>query len=247
MTKRMWFGASRLALGLATAAGILVPAAAQAQITRVSGSEHRQAVGFNVGYFALRSEDARPPEDVLRVDLESLAFQIKDFNNGTFGGEWLITLNKYFEAGVGLNYYQETVPSVYRNFVNANNTEIQQELKLRIVPFTGTIRFLPIGHGAVEPYVGAGIGLFNWRYSETGEFVDFSDSSIFRDSYSASGNAFGGVMFGGVRVPFADVFAVGGEMKYQFAEGDIDADSGLLSNKIDLGGWSANFTFHIRF
>ena len=29
-----------------------------------------------------------------------------------------------------------------------------------------------VGRGGVEPYVGAGIGVFNWRYSEVGEFVD---------------------------------------------------------------------------
>ena len=57
------------------------------------------------------------------------------------------------------------MPSVYAASVNANGSEIEQELKLRIVPLTATVRFLPIGHGSVEPYVGAGIGAFNWRYS----------------------------------------------------------------------------------
>ena len=68
------------------------------------------------------------------------------------------------------------MPSVYRDFVNTNGAEIAQDLKLRIVPFTATVRFLPIGRGGVEPYVGGGLGVFNWRYSETGEFVDFSDN-----------------------------------------------------------------------
>jgi outer membrane protein W len=122
-------------------------------------------------------------------------------------------------------------------------------LKLRIAPLTATVRFLPLGRGAsVEPYVGAGIGVFNWRYSETGEFVDFSDGSIFRENYVAKGNAVGPVIFAGVRAPVADVWTVGGEFRYQRAEGDTDsAESGLLADKIDLGGWSANFTFGFRF
>ena len=248
MMKRMGLQGRRGALGLVVAAAILVPATAQAQITRVSSSDHRQAIGFNIGYFALNAEDARPKDDVLRVDLESLSFAIKDFNSATFGGEWLVGVNKFVEAGVGVGFYQRTVPSVYLDVVNANNSEIEQELKLRTVPVTATVRFLPIGHGSVEPYVGAGIVVIKWRYSETGQFVDFSDNSIFRDSFSAKGSAIGPVILAGLRAPFADVWAIGGEVRYQKAEGDTKKnESGLLSDKIDLGGWTASLTLHLRF
>ena len=41
---------------------------------------------------------------------------------------------------------------------------------------------------------------------------------------------------------------VGGEFKWQKAEGDTNSvESQLLGSKIDLGGWSANFTLHFRF
>ena len=137
---------------------------------------------------------------------------------------------------------------MYANFVNSNGSEIAQELKLRIVPVTGTIRFLPIGHAAVEPYVGGGIGVYNWHYSEVGNFVDFSDNSVFFNTYKDHGNAFGGVILGGVRAPVGNAFAIGAEIKYQKAEGDIDvAQSGLLGSKIDLGGWTTSFTMHVRF
>ena len=107
---------------------------------------------------------------------------MSDFNGWTFGGEWLYGIGEYFETGVGVSYYQKTVPTVYRDFVDDNGSEISQDLKLKIVPITATVRFLPVGRGApVEPYVGGGIGIFNWRYTEAGEFVDFSDDTIFRD------------------------------------------------------------------
>ncbi len=42
------------------------------------------------------------------------------------------------------------------DFVNANGSEIEQDLKLRVVPFTATVRFLPLGHdNGIEPYIGA--------------------------------------------------------------------------------------------
>lgn len=249
MTKRLWLRGVRCGLGLVAAAAILAPSVAQAQISRVSSSsDKKQAIGFSVGYFALRSESSRVSGDVLFTDLDSLAFNIKDFNGASFGAEWLIGLGDFIEAGVGGSFYQRTVPSVYRNFTNTNGNEIAQDLKLRVAPLTATVRFLPIGRKGVAPYVGAGVGVFNWRYSETGEFVDFTDNTVFRSNYTASGNAVGPVVLGGVRVPVGDSMTVGGEVRYQKAEGDTKpAETGLLDNKIDLGGWTTSFTMHFRF
>jgi outer membrane protein W len=235
---------TRLGIALC-AAGLLIAAAkpAAAQVTRV---EPRQAIGFNLGYFAVRGEDARVEGDVLWEDLSSLAFEVNDFNFATFGGEWLFDVSEFLEAGVGVGYYQRTVPSVYRSLTHSDGSEIEQDLKLRIVPVTATVRFLPLGRTSVQPYVGAGIGWFNWRYSETGEFVDFRDDSIFNARYVANGNSAGPVVLGGIRFPVSDLWLVGGELRYQKAEGDIDAE-GFLGDKIDLGGWTASFTFHLRF
>ncbi len=52
--------------------------------------------------------------------MNDLAFQIDDFNAGTFGGEWLFGVGNFIETGVGVGYYQRTVHSVYRDFVNDN-------------------------------------------------------------------------------------------------------------------------------
>jgi hypothetical protein len=250
MMKRMWRQGLRCSIGLAVATAILAPAPAQAQITRVSSSssDRRQAVGVTLGGFFLKGEDSRADGDVLFTDLDSLAFDIKDFNGATISGEWLFGLSDYLEAGVSAGFYQRAVPSVYRGQVNANGSEIEQELKLRIVPLTATVRFLPLGRASVEPYVGVGVGAFRWRYSETGEFVDFLDNSIFRDRFVADGTAYGPVVLGGIRIPFADMWDVGGELRYQRAEGDTKpTESGLLGSKIDLGGWNAAVTLHVRF
>ena len=236
------------ALG-AVMVSLLAPAVAEAQIRRVSSTDSRHSIGFGLGYFALRSEDSRVEDDVLLADLPSLAFEIGDFNGAVIDGEWLVGISDYLEAGVGLGFYQRTVPSVYRDFQNFNGSEIEQDLKLRVIPFTATVRFLPVGRGGtIEPYVGVGIGVNRWRYSETGEFVDFSDDTIFRARYFADGTAAGPVVLGGLRAPVADVWDVGGELRWQRAEGDIDTlDSGLLGSKIDLGGFTTQFMFGLRF
>jgi opacity protein-like surface antigen len=226
---------------------LLLAGAANADAQIFRAGEPRNAVGFNLGYFALRGEDSRVDDDVLLADLTSLAFDVKDFNGANVGGEFVFGLGDYLEAGVGVNFYQRTVPSAYADFESDDGFLIEQDLKLRVIPISATVRFLPIGRGGVEPYVGAGIGVFNWRYSEVGEFVDFSDDSIFRDRYVANGTAIGPVVLGGVRFPVADVWTIGGEVRYQKAEGKDLLDAGLLGDKIDLGGWTTSLTFHLRF
>ena len=131
------------------------------------------------------------------------------------------------------------MPSLYRDFVDVNGTEIVQDLKLRVLPITATVRFLPIGRGRAgsNHTSAAGIGFFNWRYTESGEFVDFSDGTIFRDRYTADGTAVGPVVLGGLRFPIGDAMTAGLEFRWQKAEGDTDpAESRLIAPKIDLGG-----------
>jgi outer membrane protein W len=226
---------------VALVATVLAPATTYAQ----------QSLSFYAGGFVPRGEDSRvrtngASDDVLVNNLDFLAFNIKDFNGGTIGADYLVGVGDWLDAGLGVGFYRRTVPSVYADFVNANGSEIEQDLKLRIVPFTATIRFLPLGHSSgVEPYIGAGVGVLNWRYSEAGEFVG-SDSSIFRASYVGSGTATGPLILGGVRVPLGGI-GLGGEVRYQKAEGNLPADQFFSANKIDLGGWSFAGTVQVRF
>jgi opacity protein-like surface antigen len=241
----------RKVLQCASAAALLAVTAAvpaQAQVRQVSSGNN--AIGFNVGFFSVKGFDSRVDDDVLVADLSqgefSLAFDPKDFSGVTFGGEFLIGLGDYLEAGIGAGFYQRTVPSLYDRKVRDDGSEIEQDLKLRIIPVSATIRFLPVGRGGVEPYVGAGIGAFNWRYSEVGEFID-EDELTFTDRYVASGTTAGPIILGGIRFPVADVWMVGGEVRYQKAEGKGLLDERFLGDKIDLGGWTTSFTAHVRF
>jgi hypothetical protein len=205
----------------------------------------QQQISFSVGGFSPRSTDSRSPDDVLVNNLDFLAFQVSDFSGVTFGGEYLTALGDHFDAGLGVGYYSHTVPTVYTDFVNANGTEIQQDLRLRIVPFTATVRWLPLGHRGIEPYVGGGAGILNYHYSEVGQFLA-TDGSIFNGNFEGSGTAVGPVILGGVRVPVGS-WGVGGELRYQWAEGTLPADQDFSGNKIDLGGFTYSFTVNIRF
>jgi len=243
-------GRARLAMALTVCATLCAPAAASAQIRQVSSSaDGKQTVNFTIGYFALKGLDSRVDDDVLLAELtqpQPLLFEVKDFNSATIGGEYLLGVAPNVEVGVGLGYSQRTVPSVYAHLTHADNTEIEQELKLRQIPVAFTGRFLLMPRGsAVEPYIGAGIVAIRWRYSETGEFVA-DNRDIFPARYIAEGTAVGPTVLAGLRVPAGNL-AVGGEVRWQKAQGTKLREKEFLRDKLDLGGWTANFTLGVRF
>jgi hypothetical protein len=232
------FSAVGLLMGAALAASV-APAAAQAV----------HSLHFGAGLFSPRGLDARSADDVLVENLNTLSFDLKDFRGATVQGEWTITFNERVEVGFGAGHYQRTAPSLYRDWVNINGNEIEQDLRLRIVPVSAIVRFLPFGRaGTLQPYVGGGVSALRWRYSETGEFIDFSDGFlVFRDRYVADGTAIGGVLLGGLRLPLSgDIYALNTELRYQFGEGDL-GDNGFLTRKIDLSGLHFTVGFQIRF
>lgn len=208
-----------------------------------------QIVGFNLGYFAVRGDDARVTGDALVVNRQNalpLFFRTEDFNNVVIDGEWIVGIGEFVEAGASIGYYRKTVATVYERLVDSDGSEIDQDLSLRIMPFTATFRVLPLGrHAPIQPYIGAGVGVFNWRYSEIGEFVDSNTLEVFNASYIAKGTDTGPVVLGGIRIPIGDVFATGGEIRYQHAHGSLPSD--FLGDKIDLGGYSYSAMFQIRF
>ena len=231
------------AIAAALVVGFLSTPAASAQ----------QAVNFFIGGFIPRSLDGRPSDDVLVADSATLAtfdqssgINVSNFNNVTFGGEWLVGFGSHFEGGLGIGYYAKTVSTSYADFTDQNGNEIQQDLRLRIVPFTATVRFLPLGRRSfVVPYVGGGVGVFAWHYSETGRFVDFTDNSIFQGNFEGSGAATGPVILGGARFPIGG-WSVGGEIRYQNAKGSLSTTD-FLAPKIDLTGFNYLVTVGFRF
>ena len=223
---------------LAVVAVVLMPAPAAAQ----------QTINFSFGGFSPRSEDARDANDVLVQDRSFLDFNVGDLSGVTVGGEWLIGLGEHFDAGLGVGFFQRSTLAADRfSEFDVTGDPILADLKLRVVPFNATFRWLPLGrHSGVQPYVGGGVGVFGWRYSETGDFVASDNVTIIHGNFVGSGSATGPVVLGGVRVPVGS-WSIGGELNYQAAEGNLPSNQGFAGSTIDLGGLTYAFTFGVRF
>ena len=224
-----------------------------------------QSVQFGVGGFFPRGVDSRDLDDVLVANLNqpdvagfpgitsSLEFDIKDFRGWSLFGEWNVGFGDRVELGIGAAYYSKKVPSRYRDLEHGERParpDIEQDLGLRVLPITAVVRFLPFGRPSdFQPYVGAGIGMLNFRYSEIGEFVDPETLEIFPGHFTKTGTTAGPIVLGGIRMPLGgDVYALTLEGRYQWGSGDTGgAANEFLGDKIDLGGGSLNFGFLIRF
>lgn len=235
---------ARTAAGLAAVLLVLVAAPASAQVV--------QGFQIGIGGFLPQGFDGRPPNDVLVTDLsapasQALLFDINHFNGGTIFGEWNVDVGKHLEFGAGVGFYKRTTPSIYAALQNTNGQDIPQNLRLRTIPVSAVVRFMPIGKpGHAQPYVGAGIAAVIWRYSEFGQFVDDSNN-IFQAAFVGSGVAPAGLLLGGIRLPFnGDVFAVMAEARYQWASGTLSTTD-FLSNKIDLNGMNITVAFQLRY
>lgn len=224
--------------------------AGAAMVFACSGAAAAQDVvlGGNIGGFLVKAEESRDPDDVLRQNLSFLEFDLADFNGMSAGGDFAISLGSFIEVGAGLNYYQRTVPTVYARFVDDDGTEIESDMKLRNIPLALTAKVFPLTRdGGFQPYVGGGVQFNRWQYTEVGEFLDFSNGEIFRDSFTDNGMEIGPVFLAGIRFPVGTNLLMGGEYRYSTAKADVDPDLGFFGDTVDLGGNTFLFTLAFKF
>ncbi len=225
----------------------------------VAGASRASAGGFDVrvgAFFPKGNESLFQDLNSLYTPNADPARGVKgsDFNS-VFGGiEYNTVVAPNVEVGVSLDGYGRTVNTSYRDYTRPSGGEIQQTLKLDMVPVGVTIRLVPTSKRArFAPYVGGGVDAVFYTYEEQGDFVDFGDPTypILADRFKDSSVAFGVHVAGGFRVYLNHDFALVAEGRYQWAKKNMGQDfapneSGLV-NRIDLSGASVVVGLHVRF
>jgi len=226
-----------------------------------------QSLNIGGGAFLPRGYDGRVNGDVLVQDLNDQDFRgcefnpipscIHRFNSGQIFGEWLIGFSDHVEVGAGVSFYSRGVHAYYRDYENqlTGGGDIEQNLDLRVIPITAVVRFLAGRPGTFQPYFGVGVAALNYRYTESGDFIDFTQLTntgafvIYPARYVTSGTAVGGLVLAGFRAPIkGDVWALTTEWRYQSGSGTTGgAPNGFLGDRIDLSGNHISFGLLVRF
>ena len=199
----------------------------------------QQALSLNVGALFLEN-------DVLRKTPALYALDTGDFTGVTVGAEWLTAVGRHIEVGVGIDHYSDRVPRYHLDF---DSDKITQDFLLRVTPVTFTVRFVGFGMDApLQPYIGGGIGVLNWRYGEEAERLDYRTGGTYLDDLSESGTTVGSVILGGLRIPLGTDFMTGIELRYLRAVGGApELGPQFLTDRLDLGGLATRFVFQVRF
>lgn len=172
-----------------------------------------------------------------------------DFEDGSYRAELEWGLGDRASVLLSLGYYDGSTQRAYRDFVDADGFDIVHTASLEVTPLTLGVLLAPGGrHKSVVPYVVAGVGFYDWRYSEVGDFIDFDDPGqpIIFGAFEASGVTTG--IYGGVGIelmvaPSTSLFAEGRWVSVDDELGDDFSGFGTL----DLSGSHASLGIAWKF
>ncbi len=231
-----------------------------------AGAQERSGDGFLFGRpaatFTLRGGYDRP---LARGSIFDFVTDQVTLGRGAFGGaavnaELAFSLGQRLELALGGGYVNAARGSEFRRFVNEDDTPIRQTTSLRRVPVTAGLKLYlaprgrEIGRFAwiparVAPWVGAGGGIVNYRFRQTGSFVDPTTLAIFDvtgDQFTSSGWAPAGYAAAGADWSLSPRFVASGELRYTAARGALAR--GLSDfGRINLAGAAFNVGVGVRF
>lgn len=234
-----------ITITLTTIGASIAPAQAQPRGARLP----ENAFQFRLGYLMQPGGGT-----VWEENEEAFTLSATDFNDFVWGLSFGRGLANNVELGFNVDFYDSTVSSEYRDYVDEYGYFILHDTHVRQVPLTIDFRLLPTGRyrgrGSLQPvlYLALGGGLNLWKYEESGEFIDFSstDLAIFPSHFVDSGVTWEAHAAGGLEVPMNRGFSLLFEGRYSWSEAELEGDFAGLGN-LQLGGASVYVGGSFRF
>jgi hypothetical protein len=172
----------------------------------------------------------------------------EDFAGGFGGIEFTKGLTSNLELGLSVDGYGREIPTVYRDFTRPSGREIEQTLRLVIVPASAILRVHPGGrYRTFTPYLGAGVSAISWQYEEFGDFIDFSvnGNPVVYDSFKSSGSTVGFVLNAGIRYSINEDFQITADFRNFSGKQRMGGD--FSPNQIDVSGAGLTVGFRLTF
>jgi len=202
-----------------------------------------QSFNLKIGLFHPSMES-----DLWQINKENLAFQDQDMVEKYYGMEYEHYLGRHLSFSIEGGYYENEHYSFYRDFEYEDGSPIYQNLALKITSLEADFKFYPVGHRQkFFPFLGAGIGMYYWKYEQWGDFIDFENDTVLEDeyletsAYTAGFNAKGGFVF-----RFSQQWGISFETRYLYLKGNLSSFFEGFE-KLDLGGFTFNFGVNFFF
>lgn len=164
-----------------------------------------------------------------------------DFADDLLGVDYVHPLGPRMGLLVSLSAWESDLALEYRDFVDPAGSGIFHTTSLELTSFeAGLIWNLTDRNATISPYVGVGAGFYDWTLTEAGEFIDFTDLSIFDARFNETGDTLGWFGVVGIEVPVADSFQVFAEGRWSDMDDDLSGDFAGLG-VLDLSGSTIAF------
>jgi len=186
--------------------------------------------------------------DLWEINIENLAFDKRDMTDIYYGAEFEFFMNRIVSLAFEGGFFQKNIFSLYKDWEYEDGSPIYQNLSLSIYSFELNFKLYPLGNKkGFFPFLGAGAGIYAWRYEQWGDFINFEDLSITQDVYAETNTIdLGFNAKAGIGFRFTRTVGIIFEAKYQYIKGHLSSFFEGFEN-LDLGGLTFNLGLNILF
>jgi outer membrane protein W len=184
--------------------------------------------------------------DLWQINMENLAFDKADMQGKYYALEYEYFVARNLSVSIEGGYYQQDHFTFYRDYEYDDGSEIPQNIALEIAGLELGFKFYPMGHRQrFFPYLGAGGGLYYWKYEQWGDIIDFENDVVYQDEYAETStytpgfNAKAGFVFRPSRS-----MGIAFEGRYQFLKGELSSFFEGFE-KLDMSGFGFTIGFNL--
>lgn len=189
---------------------------------------------------------SRTDSDIYDFVRDQLTVEKSDFNAPLLVLDLTLSVTPRLAGMFRFEYSRAAVDSEFRDFVDQDDLPITQSTELTKIPLTGTLKLYLTPRGreisryawvphSFAPYLGGGGGLLWYRFRQAGDFVDFADWSIFRDTFRSDGWTTTFHVLGGIEVKLGRRLFVTMETCYAWGDARLGQDF-VGFDPMDLSG-----------
>ena len=160
---------------------------------------------------------------------------MNDFRAWNLAIEGGANLHDRIDLVFGFEYMKRSKSSEFRDWVDENGLPITQETFYSQFPLTVGAKILLIPRGrqvgrytwvpsVFVPYVGGGVGVFRYRFKQSGDFVDSETLDIFSANLESSGWTSIVYLGGGVDIRIARNTYLELDARYSWAKPELSED-----------------------
>jgi len=233
-------------------------------ITAIAPPSHAQSAGDGflfrvpVGAWTMRAgfDRALANSDIFAFATDQLTLSRSDFGSATLGTSLAFRMSPATDIVLDFSYSRSSQGSEFRHWIDNNNQPIEQTTALRRIPLTLGIRHYlssrgrSIGRFAWIParralYVGVGGGMMEYKFSQSGDFIDFETTRVFFDEYISQGWTPVAQANAGLDLALGRFALLNIEGRYTYAQAPMSSDFKGF-NQMDLSGMAVTAGISLR-